>query len=79
MVSRPEEWALWGQGDQGLSVLAPPHPPQLFTLANCPTLASRHLPPIFGKSYSWHCHGRCSTERWRETPRPGCRMTRTPC
>ena len=27
MVSRPEEWALWGQGDQGLSVLAPPPPP----------------------------------------------------
>ncbi|XP_074193124.1 single Ig IL-1-related receptor isoform X4 [Rhinolophus sinicus] len=39
----------------------------------------RRLPPIFGRSSSWHCPGRYSTERWKGTPRPACRMTRTLC
>lgn len=44
-----------------------------------PNLAPRRLPLIFGKSYSWHCHGRCNTGRWRETPKPDFRMTKIPC
>lgn len=51
----------------------------MFTCADCPTLVSRRLPPIFGKSSSWRCRGRCTTEQWKGTPRPDCRMTRTPC
>lgn len=44
-----------------------------------PNLAPRRIPLIFGKSYSWHCHGRCNIDLWRETLKRDYKMTKILC
>lgn len=57
----------------------PPSPIHVVRTLTAPPCLQETPSSDFWKELRLALPRKCSTDRWRETPRPGCRTTRTPC